>query len=50
VSVPYFGDQDADSHTSEDEPPEDLFDVPGMSYPDEDDNVDPMGPCGEADV
>jgi hypothetical protein len=50
VSVPYFGDQDADSHTSEDDPPDDLFDVPGMSYPDDDSDTLPWGPAGEADV
>lgn len=51
MSAPYCGNQNQDGiGGSEDEPPDDLFDVPGMSYPDDDSGTEPWGPAGEADV
>lgn len=37
MSVPYFGNQDAESVTNEDDDaPEDQFEIPGASYGDDD--------------
>jgi hypothetical protein len=41
VTVPYCGNQDSDSHTSEDDQPDDHFDVIGMSYGDDDEDEGP---------
>lgn len=41
MSVPYCGNQDEDGITAPDDPPDDLFDVIGMSYGDDDEHEGP---------
>jgi len=50
LNNPICGYQDGISIFDDAEPPEDLFDVQGSSYADDDSGVDPWGPMGEADV